>query len=618
MKKINLYLIALIAFSSLAGCKKFLDTKSDSQYTPDIVFSSPSMVNFELNGIYSLLTQDQMYSARLSLNYATNNDIEFVGADENSYSEDKNRGLSNYMGTRNNTVIYNEWVTLYRLIERANLLIDGVAKSPLLTTSDSTTVKGYLGEAYTLRALAFYELVKNWGDVPFSTEPAKPDLSTVYMGPTDRDTIYDHIIADLQLAQNIVPWVGEGAGYTPEKITKGFVKGLLARICLSRGGYSIRNKPGYPTERGSDWQKYYRIADTACREIIASGRHNLNPSYTDIWKNLCQLTIDNGSRENLFEAAMGLGYSGEMGYSIGVRSYTNGKYGFGNNANVVNTSPVYFYSFDTTDTRRDVTVAYYSYGNSSGDKKEFFQSNPLSYTIGKWDQRWMNGGFLSMNLAAQSKFGYGINWVLMRYSDVLLMFAEVENDLNGGPTNEAKQALKQVRSRAFGPSKQSEKVDGYVNGLSGQAAFFNAIVNERAWEFGGEAIRKYDLIRWNLLSSKIQELRDNFSKMLSRQAPYDKLPQYLFYKYNADNETIDRAGINFYTDKGAADIAGYTKINWLSGYKDADKASYLNRMNLFSSGLNNNSAGVRNRHLYPLHGSVISNSNGKLVNAYGF
>jgi hypothetical protein len=206
----------------------------------------------------------------------------------------------------------------------------------------------------------------------------------------------------------------------------------------------------------------------------------------------------------------------------------------------------------------------------------------------------------------------------MRYSDVLLMLAEVENDLNGGPTNEAKQALKQVRSRAFASNNQANKVDTYVNGLSGQKDFFNAIVNERAWEFGGEAIRKYDLIRWNLLSSKIQALKDNFSKMLSHQAPYDNLPQYLFYKYNADNEIIDRAGINFYTDKGSVDIPGYTKINWLSGYKDADKANYLNRMNLFSSGLDNNSAGVHNRHLYPVHGSVISNSNGKIVNTYGF
>ena len=93
----------------------------------------------------------------------------------------------------------------------------------------------------------------------------------------------------------------------------------------------------------------------------------------------------------------------------------------------------------------------------------------------------------------------------MRYSDVLLMLAEAENELNG-PTAIAKDALTKVRARAFaGAEDYTEQVSEYVNKLSSKEAFFNAIVDERAWEFGSEALRKFDLVRWNLYAKKIEQ-----------------------------------------------------------------------------------------------------------------
>jgi starch-binding outer membrane protein, SusD/RagB family len=611
--------IISLALSGLifTGCKKdFLNTSSPSEFTPDLVFSSTQFTEFAITGTYALLTQDHLYSARLPLNYATNSDIEIVGADNSSYKENTNRGLSNYLGTADNNAIAREWTTIYKMIERANSCVDGIRNSEVMKTKDSTIMKAYLGEALTLRSLAYFELVKNWGDVPYKAEPTKYDLSNVYLEPTDRDVIYDNLIADLQEAENYVPWVGSGAYGTVEKVTKGFIKGLTARIALYRGGYSLRNRNGsYVTERGSNWEKYYALARTKCQEIMTQGVHRLNASYVDIWKKLCSLQLDATNQENLFEVANGLGRSGEMGYSIGIRFYTNGKYGFGNNANVVNTTAWYFYMFDQKDLRRDATVAYYAYSNGNGDAKEVFQTNPMSFNFAKWDQRFMGSGWASLNKAASGKFGYGINWSLMRYADVLLMFAETENALNG-PTGLAKDALKQVRNRAFTDADKAVKVEAYVNALSDQQSFFNALVNERAYEFGGEAIRKYDLIRWNLLVSKIQEQRDGFKQMLSGTGAWSTLPPYLFYKYKTDNEIIDKESINFYEDKGAADIAGYTKIPWLSTQSASNKTLYSNRVDLFSSGLT--SGGVQNRHLYPIASSIIAESQGTLKNAYGF
>ncbi|THU34126.1 RagB/SusD family nutrient uptake outer membrane protein [Niastella caeni] len=616
-KRLSIVLIAIAGLSVTACKKDFLNTSSPSEFTPDLVFSSTAYTDFAITGTYALLTQDQLYSARLPLNYATNSDIEVAGADNASYKENSTRGLSNYLGTADNTSLSREWTTIYKLIERANLCVDGIRKSGLMKTSDSSTMKAFLGEAITLRSLAYFELVKNWGDVPYKAEPTKYDLSNVYLAPTDRDLIYDYLLTDLQEAENYVPWVGSGGTYaTVERVTKGFIKGLIARIALFRGGYSLRNRNGNAvTERGSDWQKYYTLARTKCQEIMTQGVHKLNSSYIDIWKKLCSLQMDATYQENLFEVANGLGRSGEMGYSIGIRFYTNSKYGFGNNANVVNTTAWYFYMFDQQDLRRDATVAYYTYSNGSADVKEVFQTNPMSFNFAKWDQRFMGSNWSALNKAASGKFGYGINWSVMRYADVLLMFAETENALNG-PTTLAKDALKQVRSRAFADADKATKVESYVNALTDQTSFFNAIVNERAYEFGGEAIRKYDLIRWNLLVSKIQEQRDGFKKMLAGTAPYNTLPTYLFYKYQSDNEILDKSGINFYVDKGTADIAGYTKVAWLAGLSAANKTLYSERVDLFSSGLT--SGGVQNRHLYPYASSSIAESQGTLVNAYGF
>ena len=92
----------------------------------------------------------------------------------------------------------------------------------------------------------------------------------------------------------------------------------------------------------------------------------------------------------------------------------------------------------------------------------------------------------------------GVNWPVLRYADVLLLLAEADNEINNGPTDEAKQMLKRVRERAFANAEsKSQKVDEYINQLTSYNDFKQAIINERAWELGGECIRKFDLIRWN-------------------------------------------------------------------------------------------------------------------------
>lgn len=619
-KYINITLI--FATLGLASCSDFLEQTSESEYTADVVFSTPAYTESAINGIYAIMTEDAMYASRLSLMYSVNSDVEVSGADATSYNQQGNRGISNYLGQASwSGHLDRTWGLLYKAIERANQAIAEIPKSAAFSNESTAKVmKGYLGQAYVLRALYYFELVRHWGDVPFKIDPTNSDGSNFYPAVSDRDEILEYLIKDLDVASTYLDW-----GNTPERITKGFALGLQARIALWRGGYSIRNKPGFPTERGSDHLTYYKIANAACAKIINEGPHRLNPSYVQIFKSLCKLTTETAYNENLFEVALGFARSGEVGYSIGVRFRTNTKYGYGNNANVVSTTPYYFYQFDPKDGRRDVSVAVYEY--KPNDKKknvpmEVFVSNPFSWCIGKYDQRWMSDQFLATNLPATNKIGSGINWVMMRYADVLLMFAETENEINGAPTAAAKQALKDVRSRAFSEADQKAKVQDYVDALSGKEEFFQAIANERMFEFGGEGIRKYDLIRWNLLGTNIQIQRDGFAAMLSTGTFVNlsgqtvTTPKAYHFKYNADGETLDLSSFNFYEEKGVDPIVGYEEpVKMLSGYADESKVAYLDVVAKFSSGLNNP---VPNRHLFPIYQEIVTQSNGTISNSYQY
>lgn len=244
MKKL-IYILATGFCLLNTSCNDFLNTESPSEYTPDVIFTSTQYTENVLLGAYAKLTQDRTYGCRLPLNYATNSDIEFVGANATSYFENSNRGLSNYRGTPANGSL-NFWDEAYNLIERTNNVIQGIENSPILTGDDRDAIykmECLKGEALALRAMIYFDLVKVWGDVPFKTEPTKLDGSNIYLPATDRDEIMEALLEDLKEASEYLPWAGQDNMYAnPERINKGFAKGLRARIALFRGGYSIRNK----------------------------------------------------------------------------------------------------------------------------------------------------------------------------------------------------------------------------------------------------------------------------------------------------------------------------------------------------------------------------------------
>lgn len=614
MKTKLIYILTLVfSLTLFTNCSdEFLETETQSSYTTDVVFSNPAFTLNALYGIYSLMTLDEMYSQKIPYYASLNSDIEVVAFGSGDYGDNGRRGIGNYLATPGNNELARPWNALYRAIERANILITEVPNSPVMSGDNEeaqTKMWSYYGEALTLRAQFYFDLVRFWGDVPFKTDPTQPDGSNFFLGKTDRDEILEAMIEDLQEAEQYVPWINQHEAGTPERISKGFVKGLMARIALYRGGYSLRAESN-SMERGSDYQMYYQIARDQCKEIMDRGIHQLNPSYKDVFMRQNQLQPDRQFYESLFEVGHGMTRSGEAGYYMGIRFDTNPVYGRGTQGGAL-TLPHYLYAFDKTDSRRFLAVAFYKY-NDKGTQEIY--TDPSQYRIAKWSVKWMTDVYIAANRNAGNKLLTGVNWTLMRYSDVLLMFAEAENELNG-PTALAKEALKEVRRRAFPANAHAGQVENYVNNLGSKEAFFEAIVDERALELGGESVRKFDLVRWNMLYEKITEARELNRKIVYGEAPYDELPEYLYYKYrNDDPEDLDFASLNLNEDLGDLNIPGFGRVEWLNGISDSNKQGFIDWLNLMSSGLDQNPE----RHLLPIAQPVIDDANGAFTNDYGF
>ena len=222
---------ALAATVLLSSCMdSFLDTESPSKSSSENVFDTPVMTEAALMGVYSSMTASMMYGQKLCINWQGVSDVE-VGSNAfnlNDYNQTNgDTGGMNFYDDPYNTTT--KWDDIWKFTEQATAAVDGIRKSPAMETEDRSTMLAYLGEALTLRALGYFELIRWWGDVPFKENAANSDLSNVYIGKCDRDTIYNHIIGNLKEAVEYLPWQGEGT-YNAERVTKGFALGLLARV----------------------------------------------------------------------------------------------------------------------------------------------------------------------------------------------------------------------------------------------------------------------------------------------------------------------------------------------------------------------------------------------------
>jgi hypothetical protein len=568
----KIVLLGAMGIALLAGsCKKFLDQRPITEVTAPLVFKDVNTTYQALAGVYSRLVGDAVYGIRVSLYYPLDND-EMQGP--TGTSDNDRRDIARYAATPGNAQLTNPFNQLFQGIEFANICIANIPEMEMYkngTEQEKKKLQRMLGEALTLRAQFYFEAIRNWGDLPAHFLPASVQSGTdAFPARTSMDTLYNKLIADLETAEGLVPWRNEITGIgdpLDERITKGTVKGLRARLALFRGGYALRSNG--TMQRNADYQSFYQIAKTECNEIMTSGQHSLNPSFKALWKDqVCARTLADPNGELMFQASATGGNATadtKLGYYNGPRVNN-----LGNSS--VNPLPTYFYLFDSTDTRRDVTVCHY-FTSSTGTRTGQVISN---MTDGKYRRDWVTNPVISPSNAIQY---FSLKWQILRYADVLLMFAEAENELNG-PTTAAYNAINMVRRRGFGkPINTPDALVDIPAGLT-KADFFKYIVRERALELGGEGIRKYDLIRWNLLGAALNESKANMLKMAASTAMLDPTymagyPSYCLTStlpvsmYAINNTTSDVQSVgglwfnSLYKTAPTSTPAGTTRVVWV-------------------------------------------------------
>lgn len=536
----------LAALAVIGGCRKYIDQQPVTELSVAEAFSSVDNTLKTLVGVYDELQGDNGYGIRVSLYYPYDSDEGMVSGG----LDNGRRGIGRYDLQLSNAELRNPFNQLYRGVEKANIAIDQIPQSPAYTSGsqqEQKEMRRMLGEAYVLRAQFYFELIRNWGDVPAPMIPSfkKTDL---YAERADRDSTYDKLIADLAVASEMLPWRTEVA--RNERITKGAAKALRARLALFRGGFALRGRaPGLGTmQRPADYQKYYEIARKETSELMQRrDQHTLNPDFENIWRNVTSFTYDPFG-EILFEVGAGGGNSNSdsrQGNYNGISTNSASRYGPGGGGVLM--LPIYFYAFDSVDTRLNVTVGTYQV-NANNNK----QPRVLTQlTDGKYRRDWRVP-------LLPSGLNVGYNWALIRFSDVLLMFAEAENELNG-PTDAAKAAFEEVRRRAY-----RGNLARMGTTPNDKAGFAEAVMNERYLEFGGEGIRKFDLIRWNKIAEKIApqtgEIRQKLAQLASATGPYANVPQYLFWR-NVGEE-IEYLNSRYQPNTFTTAPAGWNRANW--------------------------------------------------------
>lgn len=589
---------------ALAGVVTSCDMDAPTQSTLDetSVFSQYSLAESEIMSIHVSFCQTNSYRGRFLPYYGLNSDLETGSGTQPSYSkamsyDDKNSlwayntlATNGQMNTDNNA-----YAMFYEGIERANLAIQGIRKYGNI--ENNRDMAQLLGEALTLRALIYNDLIKAWGDVPARLQPNNAD--NVYMPRCNRDSIYKVLLADLKEAEDYCYWPNENViTKSTERVSKSFVKGLRARIALYAGGYGLRGD-GYRKSKDPELasDKMYAIAKQECIDIINKHCNTLG-SFEENFKKLCQDNVAAGG-ESLWEIPFSSG-RGRVVYTFGIKHQAADQYTSQAQGGANGPLPYLYYDYDKDDIRRDITCIPYEWSKELVDGKSYQQLRGINkWCFGKLRYEWMK----SERALSLGKNDDGVNWQYMRLADVYLMAAEAINALDNDQQT-AWNYMKPVLGRALPAAKVEALKAKYT---ASQEAFFNGIVEQRGFEFAGEMLRKADLVRWGIIDEKMAEAKQKLTDLSNRAGRYADLPLKLYFKNEGENIVI--YGLNHGdTDAEGAALEGYSSKQWFVDSKTNTNLlteDYINGLYVGKPSLN---------CLWPIWQTFIEKSNGLLNN----
>lgn len=466
MKKI--LIIAAISITAFS-CKK-LDEAPTAFVVKEQFYKTQADAVAGVTAVYATLTTDPgeqpMYGRHI--NFITDMTTDDLAAGPSAINPNV-RSLSAVTYTSTNDRLQVQWRQLYTGINRANIAIDQITPMAIDTTLRNRLVR----EAKFLRGLFYFNLVRLWGDVPLVLHDAtSTDLNSLKTNRTPLNEVYTQIISDLTAAEAL-PATYSGANLG--RATGGAAKALLVKVYLTR----------------KDW----KAAITKAKEVI-NGPYGyaLFDNFADVFNK----TLKN-TRESIFAAQF------ESNGGLGNSSILMGASFTGFTGSVPADIPAdtsLYKLYSPNDTRRAVTF-YTTLTNPNTGQPYNFPTPYFSKYVDK----------TVLLTPSQS----GINFPILRYADLLLMYAEALNE-DEGPTADAYEAINMVRRRAFGKAIKTTDATIDLTGLT-QASLRDAIYKERRLEFVQEAQRWFDLVRTGRL---VQEV----SKVATKTAVSNK--NYLF------------------------------------------------------------------------------------------
>jgi len=445
MKKllIGLVLFVTVGIGYWACSDEFLERQPLNEASDVAFYRNESDAIAALNSVYDIMQRVRLWKFEINVIGDRLNDDTGVLPRPNDFP-------TNFLPTNGRRL--SMWENLYAGVNRANIVLQRVAPIDM----DAQVRDRILAEAKFLRGLYYFTLTTFFGDVPIRIEPTSLDNLAIAKSP--QAEIVALIVQDLTEAKQVLPLRSEQASSDIGRATRGSATALLGKVHL--------------------YQENWAEAVAQFEEVINSGEYELNEDYLPQF----QVGGDN-TLESVFEVQFQAGGPGWGDAHDG--SWISGWNGVTGHGEAINfgfgsgnqPAPNFVESFEEGDERRGYIVEdgddYLGIPFDASQSETAF--GHLKYIVNKNDEA-----------------GSGdspINQHLIRYADVLLMYAEALNELNGGPTPEAYDAINAVRNRS--------ELDDLPAGLS-QQEFFDAIVQERRVELYLEGHRTWDLIRWGL------------------------------------------------------------------------------------------------------------------------
>ncbi|UBM58434.1 RagB/SusD family nutrient uptake outer membrane protein [Marinilongibacter aquaticus] len=464
MKKLHLYKLTkavggiALCFLSLS-CSDFLKESDPSNLSPDNFYTIPDHAEAAIAATYADLRFYGDGAGIFSSNWQLLEAVTGTSTTETAQNSDLNNLYSlSYDG--NTQHVINWWNGLYKVIANANLVLD---KVPSIDPMDETQKTKILSEARFLRALAYFNIVRLWGDAPLITLPQTASSEDFFPERTSQEQIYNLIVEDLQFAESGLSAWTDASG----RVNKAAVKALLSKVYLTMAGY--------PLQKGAS---HYTLAANKAKEVIDYA--NANPSEIglfDTYKQVHDETLKN-TKEHLFQIQYNSVVAGNpMGnYYPNFKPVTYS--GPGGTGSTVPTRSFYD-SFESGDLRtKDQDGWFYTSYYTNGNGEPFDLGAP--YVFKHFNQ--IANGYEGVAGTRNNN----LNVPVLRYAEVLLIYAEAQNEV-GGPDANTLAALKQIRDRA--------ELSTPGLGSFSKDSFREAVWKERWYEFCYESKTWFDMVR---------------------------------------------------------------------------------------------------------------------------